>query len=221
MEYKPSSNSSWVWRRICKVKDELRAGYSNGHWTAQPGEFTPAGCYTWLRGNRPKAQWNKAVWNAWTLPKHQFLGWLVAHEALSTTAKLVRFGMDIEDKCYLCGLISETMEHLFCECHYSRRIVRELNKITAWDFPTRNTMEWCVHRTGTALQRGIQNAMMMSMLYQIWQQRNKSRTENVLLRPEVVAGIIMEEMRSRVRTRERTPMTIEDRDWLSRIRLMI
>ncbi|XP_074297171.1 uncharacterized protein LOC141627865 [Silene latifolia] len=145
----------------------------------------------------------------------------MAHEALSTSAKLVGFGMDIEDKCSLCGLLSETMEHLFCACPYSRRIIWELNKITAWDFPSRNTMDWCVHRTGTALQRGIQNAMMMSVMYQIWQQRNKSRTEKVLIRPEVVAGLIMEEMKSRVRTRDRTLLTLEDRDWLKRFRLMV
>ncbi|XP_074283636.1 uncharacterized protein LOC141608172 [Silene latifolia] len=220
MEYKPSSNSSWVWRRICKVKEEMRTGYVNGQWNVQPGGFTPAGCYAWFRGTRPRVQWDKAVWNGWALPKHQFLGWLVAHEALNTAARLVSFGVDIEDKCYLCGLVSENIEHLFCDCLYSRRIVRELNKKTTWVFPVRDVMDWCMRRTGTVLQRGIQNAMVMSLLYQIWQQRNKSRNEKVLVSPKIVAGTMLEDMRSRVRTREKTMMTIAERDWLVRMRLI-
>ncbi|XP_074282981.1 uncharacterized protein LOC141607524 [Silene latifolia] len=220
MEYKPSTNSSWVWRRICKVKDEMRTGYVNGQWNVQPGGFTPAGCYAWFRGTRPRVQWVKAVWNGWALPKHQFLGWLVAHEALNTAARLASFGVDIEDKCYLCGLASENIEHLFCDCLYSRRIVRELNKKTTWVFPVRDMMDWCMLRTGTVLQRGIQNAMVMSLLYQVWQQRNKGRNEKVLISPEVVAGTILEDMRSRVRTREKTMMTLAERDWLVRMRLI-
>ncbi|XP_074314348.1 uncharacterized protein LOC141649561 [Silene latifolia] len=220
MEYKPSSNSSWVWRKICQVKDDMRNGYTSGLWTAQSGGFTNAGCYEWLRGTRPKNLWWKAVWNVWMLPKHQFLGWLVANEALNTTARLARIGMDIEDKCSLCGVGSENLEHLFCECSYSRRIVQELNKKTGWSFPVRKTMDWCVHRTGSPLQRGVQTAMMMSLLYQVWQQRNKGRNEDVLLRPEVVAGAIMDDMRSRVRTRERTSITLTDRDWLRRLNLI-
>ncbi|XP_074283006.1 uncharacterized protein LOC141607551 [Silene latifolia] len=176
MEYKPSTNSSWVWRRICRVKDEMSAGYVNGQWNVQPGGFTPAGCYAWFIGTRPRVQWVKAVWNRWALPKHQFLGWLAAHEALNTAARLSRFGVDIEDKCSLCGLVSETIEHLFCDCLYSKRIV--------------------------------------------WQQRNKGRNENVLIHPEGVASIIMEEMRTRVRARDRTIMTNAERDWLIRMRLI-
>ncbi|XP_074300485.1 uncharacterized protein LOC141631757 [Silene latifolia] len=220
MEYKPSTNSSWVWRRICRVKDEMSAGYVNGQWNAQPGGFTPAGYYAWFRGPRPRVHWVKAVWIGWALPKHQFLGWLVAHKALNTAARLSRFGMDIEDKCSLCGLVSETIEHLFCDCLYSRRIVRELNKKTAWAFPVRDVMTWCVHRTGTVLQRGVQIAMMVGLLYQVWQQRNKGKTENVLIRPEGVASIILEEMRTRVRARDRTIMTSAERDWLIRMRLI-
>ncbi|XP_074305539.1 uncharacterized protein LOC141640756 [Silene latifolia] len=198
----------------------MRTGYVNGQWNVQPGGFTPAGCYAWFRGTRPRVQWGKVVWNGWAVPKHQFLGWLVAHEALNTAARLISFGVDIEDKCYLCDLASENIEHLFCECLYSRRIVRELNKKTTWVFPVRDMMDWCRCRTGTVLQRGIQNAMVMSLLYQIWQQRNRSRNEMVLIRPEIVAGTILEDMRSRVRTREKTMMTLAERDWLVRMRLI-
>ncbi|XP_074299875.1 uncharacterized protein LOC141631052 [Silene latifolia] len=165
MEYKPSSNSSWVWRRICKVKEEMRNGYVNGEWSVQPGGYSPVGCLTGFRGTRPRIQWDKAVWNGWTIPKHQFMGWMVAHKALNTVERLVGFGVIIEEKCYLCGIADETIEHLFCECPYSRRVVLELNRNTAWTFPIRDLVEWCSCRTGTGLQKGVQNAIVMSLMY--------------------------------------------------------
>ncbi|XP_074298436.1 uncharacterized protein LOC141629314 [Silene latifolia] len=196
MEYKPSSNSSWVWRRICKVKEEMRNGYVNGEWSVQPGGYSPAGCYDWFRGTRPRIQWDKAVWNGWTIPKHQFLGWMVAHKALNTVERLVRFGVIIEDKCYLCGIASETIEHLF------------------WTW-----LNGAILANSTGLE-GVQNAIVMSLMYQVWQQRNRSRNEMTLLRPERVAGAILENMRSRVRTREKTVMTLAERDWLIKMRLL-
>ncbi|XP_074305398.1 uncharacterized protein LOC141640526 [Silene latifolia] len=220
MDYKPSTNSSWVWRRIYTVKEEMRAGYVNGQWGVQPEGFTPAGCYDWFKETRPRVQWFKAVWNGWVLTKHQFLGWLIAHKALNTAARLDSFGLDIEDICYLCGLATETIEHLLCECLYRRGIISELNTQIRWNLPTRDVLDWCMQRKGTAPQKGLQIALMLGTLYQVWHQRNKSRNENLLIQPESVAGIIMEEMRSRVRGRDRATMTIAERDWLKRMRLV-
>ncbi|XP_074266010.1 uncharacterized protein LOC141588466 [Silene latifolia] len=220
MDYKPSTNSSWVWKRIFKVKEDMVAGYINGKWNVQPDGYTPAGCYDWFKVNRPRVHWYKAVWNGWVIPKHQFLGWLIAHEALNTTSKLAGFGVDIEDKCCLCGLSEETTEHLFCDCVYSKRVITEVNKQARWDYHVRDVLRWSVQRTGTMLQRGVQSAMMMSILYQIWHQRNKCKNENALLRPEYVAKHVIEKMRSRVRGRDRSQMTIAEMDWLKRMRLV-
>ncbi|XP_074289023.1 uncharacterized protein LOC141614167 [Silene latifolia] len=195
MDYKPSMNSSWVWRRICKIKEEMVAG-----------------SYEWFKGNRPKVNWYKVVWNGWVIPKHQFMGWLIAHAALNTTSKLVGFGVDIENTCCICAQAEETIEHLFCECVYSSRVVREVNKLTRWDYPESGVLNWCTQRTGTVLQKGIQNAMMLSLLYQIWHQRNKCRNEKILMFPEHVAKKVTEEIRARVRGRERVQMTSNARE---------
>ncbi|XP_074291291.1 uncharacterized protein LOC141618069 [Silene latifolia] len=101
-----------------------------------------------------------------------------------------------------------------------KRVVEELINKTSWAFPLRDVMNWCMHRPGTMLQRGVQVAMMLSLMYHVWKQRNKGRYENVLLRPDRVAGNIMEEMRFRVRARDRTVMTIAEKEWLNRMRLI-
>ncbi|XP_074301633.1 uncharacterized protein LOC141633035 [Silene latifolia] len=209
-----------VWRRICKIKEEMVAGYNNGKWSMQTDGYTPAGSYEWFKGNRPKVNWYKVVWNGWVIPKHQFLGWLIAHAALNTTSKLVGFGVDIENTCCICALAEETTEHLFCECVYSKRVVREVNKQTRWDYPESGVLNWCTQRTGSVLQKGIQIALMLSLLYQIWHQRNKCRNEKILLCLERVAKNVIEEMRARVRGRERLQMTLDDLEWLKRMSLV-
>ncbi|XP_074306006.1 uncharacterized protein LOC141641234 [Silene latifolia] len=122
MDYKPTTNSSWVWRRICRVKQEMLPGYANGPWEVQGKEFSTAGCYEWLKGSKPKVPWARLIWNAWVVPKHQFLGWLFARGALRTNDKLVQYGMDIDDHCYLCAQATEGEDHLFFECAFSKRV---------------------------------------------------------------------------------------------------
>ncbi|XP_074298043.1 uncharacterized protein LOC141628848 [Silene latifolia] len=139
-DYTASPNSSSVWRRICRVKQELSVGYSYGKWTVQPEGYTPAGCYEWLRGSLPKVDWYGVVWNNWNLPKHRFMGWLLAQNSLHTNSRLLEFGMDIDDSCYLCGLAYETQPHLFFECLYSKQ---------------------CADRPGSKVQKGVQTAMVM------------------------------------------------------------
>ncbi|XP_074265872.1 uncharacterized protein LOC141588324 [Silene latifolia] len=220
MDYKPSMSSSWVWRRICKIKEEMVPGYSNGIWQVQPDGYTPAGTYEWFKGSRPKVNWYRVIWDGWVIPKHQFMGWLVAHDALNTTSKLVGFGVDVEDTCCICALSEETSEHLFCECEYSKRIVREVNKLTRWDFPESRVMEWCLQRTGSKLQRGIQNALLLCLLYQVWHQRNKARNEKVMLCPERVAKQIVEEIRVRVSGRDKKLLNLDDLEWLKNMHLL-
>ncbi|XP_074298606.1 uncharacterized protein LOC141629519 [Silene latifolia] len=54
-QYQPGANTSWVWRRVCRVKQDLVAAYTNGAWDIQGVGFTTASCYQWLMGSRPKA----------------------------------------------------------------------------------------------------------------------------------------------------------------------
>ncbi|XP_074315478.1 uncharacterized protein LOC141651677 [Silene latifolia] len=116
IKYIPCANSSWVWRRICKVKQDIAHGFVDRDWVVQPTRYTPAGCYEWFREARPPVHWSKVVWNDWAVPKHQFLGWLVAHEALNKVNKLVQYVLEVDDKFLMCGQSEECLSHLFFEC---------------------------------------------------------------------------------------------------------
>ncbi|XP_074292006.1 uncharacterized protein LOC141618837 [Silene latifolia] len=209
-EYTASSNSSWVWRRICRVKQELSAGYNQGKWNLQPEGYTPAGCYEWLRGSRPKVDWYGLVWDTWNLPKHRLMGWFMAHNSLHTNSKLLGFGLDIDDSCYLCGLAAETQHHLFFECEFSKQALHLVNQGTGFSIHDSNVLDWCAHRPGSKVQKGVQNAMVMGTIYQLWQQRNRCRVEKVLQRPTIVAQMLLEELRKRIRERDKSLMKCHD-----------
>ncbi|XP_074289430.1 uncharacterized protein LOC141614581 [Silene latifolia] len=219
MDYTPSSNSSWVWRRICRVKQDIAAGYTAGIWHQQEG-FSSARCYDWLKGQAPRMMWERVVWTGWSFPKHNFLGWLWAHEALQTKSKLQHYGVLDENKCQLCGVGSENQEHLFFDCPYSRRVIQQVKHDSGMDILAINVLEWCVHMQGSNLQKEVQYAVVVCAVYMLWQQRNNCRLEMVLVRPEWLAKRILNDMKARVRERDKSHLSIFDMEWLESKNLM-
>ncbi|XP_074299327.1 uncharacterized protein LOC141630398 [Silene latifolia] len=145
---------------------------TRGYGGAKYFGYTLVGCYEWLRGARTKVDWHKAIWDSWILPKHRFMGWLIAHKSLHTNSRLKGFGLNVDGMCFLCGQADETQEHLFFECAFSRR-------------------------------RKVKNAMVLSAMYHVWQQRNKSRIEQLVLRPSRIALLINDAMKRRVKERDK------------------
>ncbi|XP_074265980.1 uncharacterized protein LOC141588437 [Silene latifolia] len=137
LEYKPTPKSTWVWRRICKVKEEMLPGYTTSTWTAQ-STYSPAACYKWLKGRKPTVTWYKWLWNEHVIPKHQFIGWLYAHGAFRTKDKLIKYGLDVDDRCLLCEQDTECIDHLLCECVYSRRVIQAISQKMQISFPVTN-----------------------------------------------------------------------------------
>ncbi|XP_074291704.1 uncharacterized protein LOC141618488 [Silene latifolia] len=220
-EYEPSTNTSWVWRRICRVKTELAAGYLNGKWHEQPDGYSPARCYRWLRGVQPKVGWYSVIWNPWNTPKHSFLGWIWVRDALKTKHKLLQFGVtDDALSVSLCGLGVETQEHLFFNCPYSRRVIQAINQVMGGILATHDLLERSLQHPGSLVQKRALYAMLVCMVYQIWQQRNRCREEMQLLRPEKLCSLIMQETRARIRSRDLTMVKQDDVDWLHSMTLL-
>ncbi|XP_074292844.1 uncharacterized protein LOC141619722 [Silene latifolia] len=215
MDYKPTANSSWVWRRICRVKQEMLPDYVNRQWDVHGKEFSPAGCYEWLKGSKPKVPWARFIWNAWVVPKHQFLGWLFAHGAFRTNDKLVQYGMDIDDRCYLCAQATEGGDNLFFKCAYSKQVICCINQKLDCHFPDSNVLGRCLQRTGTKLQMGVQAAVVWGAMYHIWQERNRCRIiDGVITRPGKCSEHIIEEVKARIRDRYFQYLTKAEINWL-------
>ncbi|XP_074315180.1 uncharacterized protein LOC141651363 [Silene latifolia] len=174
----------------------------------------------WLRGLRTQVCWMNVIWNPWNIPKNSFLGWLWAHDAMQTKNKLLQYGVASDADCLLCGQDTESQDHLFFACVYSRRVIQSVNQIIGGAFTTTNLLDWCLHKTGTKVQKRVYFAVLMCLIYQVWQQRNKSRVEMTILRPEMLSKVIEQEVKARIRSRDMQHLKHDDLEWLDNMNLL-
>ncbi|XP_074314979.1 uncharacterized protein LOC141651155 [Silene latifolia] len=207
-------------KSICALQMQSLVGYNQGVWQVQQTGYSPSGCYEWLRDVRTKVEWHNAIWDSWNLPKHRFMGWLIAHRSLHTNSKLKSFGMDVDGLCFLCGQTEETQDHLFFECAYSSRVIAELKEVSGLTLPVRDALNWCNQNTGIKTKRKVRNAMVLSTMYQIWQQRNKCRIEQLVIRPISIALLISDDMKRRIKERDKSKLNTQELDWLGSLKFM-
>ncbi|XP_074300601.1 uncharacterized protein LOC141631886 [Silene latifolia] len=122
-DYRPTADSSWSWRKICQGKEELKQGFNQGIWYVNPTEYRIRNGYNLMRTAKPKVEWFHLVWHNCAVPKHRFIAWLVHMNALNTRHKLKRIGVSDSSLCCICEKEEETIQHLFFDCEYSRKVM--------------------------------------------------------------------------------------------------
>ncbi|XP_074277825.1 uncharacterized protein LOC141601437 [Silene latifolia] len=196
--YTPPADATWVWKNICKVKDKLKTGYTNGTWTVSSKGYSIRSGYDWLAPDLVPLDWPAIVWNNWNIPKHSMTTWLRMHEGMNVKSKLMRYGCCPDDLCLLCQLQPETVEHLFTSCVYATKVQSCLAKWYGGGFPT---VTGLLATQKDSIQWKVRVAMFNAFTYSIWYQRNNARVNDVLLRPELVAARIEEEVKRRIKVK--------------------
>ncbi|XP_021743107.1 uncharacterized protein LOC110709204 [Chenopodium quinoa] len=119
--YAPKKADGWAWKKICKIKDELREGCLTEKWEEK--NYSIAAVYSWFQGAGEKVGWTDWVWNRYNIPKTSFIAWLAMLNKLRTRDKLFKHGVCDTDKRLLCDTVTECQQHLFFACPYSRRCI--------------------------------------------------------------------------------------------------
>ncbi|XP_074317710.1 uncharacterized protein LOC141653760 [Silene latifolia] len=125
-DYEPPADVAWSWKSICKVKNLMKARYTDGQWTANPRGYSIRNGYEWLRTQQPKQDWVSMVWSSWNIPKHAHIVWIIMHNGLNVKDKLCKIGYCTDDRCIICDSHFETQEHLFFYCRYSQQILKQM-----------------------------------------------------------------------------------------------
>ncbi|XP_074314193.1 uncharacterized protein LOC141649400 [Silene latifolia] len=194
--YTPPTDATWVWKNICKVKEKLKTGYADGSWTVSPKGYSIRSGYDWLSPDHIQLDWPAIVWSNWNIPKHSMTTWLRMQEGMNVKSKLVRFGCCTDDLCLLCQLQPETVEHMFTTCVYAIKIQSCLVQWYGGCFPTVNDL---IATQRDSIQWKVKVAMFNAFTYSIWYQRNNARVNDCLMRPELVAPRIEEDVRRRIK----------------------
>ncbi|XP_074289394.1 uncharacterized protein LOC141614547 [Silene latifolia] len=174
--------------------------YQQNQWSNQEGQrYTITKGYEHIRRKGEKVKWHKMVWNKWSIPKHGFITWIYHHNNMNTKDKLCKLGISSEDTCYMCALRTETIEHVFFDCEYSKAVIDLVGQQIGVQLPTRDILEWRSNRRGSKLKVDLGNAIVNACTYHIWRHRNLSKFELTLMNPRKVADTITEEMKLRLR----------------------
>ncbi|XP_074301289.1 uncharacterized protein LOC141632663 [Silene latifolia] len=173
--------------------------------------------YEWLRHKEPKVGWAKLVWCNWAIPKHCFLNWLILKNALNTKVRLYKIGICPDELCCICGIDKETIPHLFQHYGY---VIAVLSSLCSWlqiPMPCGNGIIWLGRRKWLVLKKLVCVPVFMSGYYAVWQQRNASRIEGVLLRPDVLSMHCRALMKIKLLGQMSRVKRISDRQWLEQI----
>ncbi|XP_074315221.1 uncharacterized protein LOC141651405 [Silene latifolia] len=187
-EYVPSGDISWGWRTMCRVRDKLSSGYTQGQWLLDAKGYTVKSGYELLR----------------------------VKEALQVKTKLFGLGIAPDDDCLLCGGAAETHMHLFQQCPYSRLILLEMASLCHVALPFTDILRWIWLQKWSKHRRGVLLCAFIACFYFIWLQRNRARVEQSLVRPAEVVRLARNVTKMRICTFE-NQFDNYDRLWLESI----
>ncbi|XP_074314946.1 uncharacterized protein LOC141651122 [Silene latifolia] len=149
------------------------------------------------------------------------MGWLIARNVMLLKDKLFALHIAEDDTCLLCWNASETHEHLFHSCEYSRQVYGELARRCGISLPVGNALLWLGSCQVSKLKKGVLLCAFMAAQYHLWMQRNKARIEGCLIRPEILGSLIFQEIKLWVHTRLSSAIIISGKNWLASLQLLV
>ncbi|XP_074265182.1 uncharacterized protein LOC141587606 [Silene latifolia] len=110
----------------------------------------------------------------------------------------------------------ETHEHLFFSCEFSQRCRGLVSNVCLLELPHSEVIQWWVHlRDYSACRKKIIAVILASLMYNIWNARNVSRVDGLVIRPECIPQRVKNQMKMRVgqlqiKSRNATALTLID-----------
>ncbi|XP_074305913.1 uncharacterized protein LOC141641138 [Silene latifolia] len=199
-DYEPSINSSWSWRKICHTKNLMKPLLYDEAWRALQVLYTIRIGYSWLLPDCAEVPWFPWWINKWVVPKHGFIGWLMAQNRLLTQDRLQGMGIIHSNQCFLCGNVAENHSHLFFQCEYSKHCCKCVSDWCGINIPLQNCVQWWnSQRFRSLCKKRVVGVILAALIYHVWLSKNRC-VELVLLRPEMLAWQIRNDVRLRLRS---------------------
>ncbi|KAL0290881.1 UNVERIFIED_CONTAM: hypothetical protein Sradi_7041100 [Sesamum radiatum] len=167
----------------------------------KPGNFSSQSVFSFLQPASPPVLWHQLLGGKFKIPRHDFILWLAVLERLSTMDRLWASRSDAG--CMLCGgQILETHEHLFFECSFSKRCLDLLKHRVRFQWLRcgwHRDVIWASGRwRGKHLLNQAFRAVLASIVYYIWRERNNRRFSATASSAEAVVSRAVEEVRCRI-----------------------
>ncbi|KAK9676007.1 hypothetical protein RND81_11G047600 [Saponaria officinalis] len=111
---------------------------------------------------------------------------MIAREALMLKVRLHNLGIGSNDLCILCGLAPKTHDHLIKLCPYARLLIDNLMVFLKMRLVGVDLLQWVHQKPWAKVKKLVVNACIQACWYAIWQQRNRTRHDYRVSRPQCV-----------------------------------
>ncbi|KAL0285258.1 UNVERIFIED_CONTAM: hypothetical protein Sradi_7178600 [Sesamum radiatum] len=165
------------------------------------GNFNTKSVLSLIQPASSHVLWHHLLGGKFKIPRHDVILWLALWGRLSTMDRIRISCSDVE--CILCGgRFLETHAHLFFECSFSKRCIDMLKARVRFQWLQSGWNQdiiWASRRwRGKHLINAASCALLASIVYYIWRERNNRRFSATASSAEVVALRALEEVRCRI-----------------------
>ena len=153
--------------------------------------------YNDLKGGEERVRWSNVVWSRIATPRSRFISWQAFNNSLKEKHRLKLVGVVDIETCPICGLESETVNHLFFQCVFSQKCV---DKLKEWIGTNRKieTLEDTLRRSYLSrLKRNHYEAILCNFIYAIWSARNDATWNNTVPMVNQVVGNVKDASETR------------------------
>ncbi|GJU90458.1 reverse transcriptase domain, reverse transcriptase zinc-binding domain protein [Tanacetum coccineum] len=103
--------------------------------------------------------------------------WMAVQGRLTTQERLLKWYLEKQMSCSLCGACPDSLNHLFFDCHYSSKVWRRLKKLENFDYMPDKWDAIMAAMTQLRHNRSIKSVLrriiLAACVYFIWNGRNK------------------------------------------------
>ena len=104
--------------------------------------------YCYMKGEKQRPAWNCLMFSNASRPKAYFTMWIMLNQKLVTVDRLVQWGIAVDKNCVLCKNTEKSIEHLFLQCQYARKLWERLlgwiDNQNAFPMSWGQFLQWCI-----------------------------------------------------------------------------
>ena len=125
-------DSQWCWPpanswQLMEIKNKVdvrpNSEEDRAWWQPSPnGCFSTSTAWDSIRSRKDEVEWYHLVWGQQTIPRHAFVLWMAIRNKLPTKARVMKYGGNVNSGCCFCNNSLESMDHLFFQCAFSKKI---------------------------------------------------------------------------------------------------
>ena len=186
-------------------------------WKGEGDVFKPffSSYQTWqvTRVQKPKVPWSDTIWFTGATPKYSFITWLAIHNRLATTDRIAQWCPQVDVKCVLCLVPTETRDNLFFICPYSTRIWANLSKNilgTSYTADRSSLMQILEARGRHGIYNFLVKYVFQVSLHTIWRERNGRRHGEGHKTSDMLIRFIDKTVRNRISSLRRKTRRFDD-----------